>query len=151
MGASNTVYFAVDTTPPNITDIIQSPPEDNVTPEDEVTVNATVTDEISGVKQVALYYYAYPSDDETWTTLEMTNIEGTIWTATIPAYPEDTNVTYVIMAEDNVYNMITTLEMGYICRYHVIPEFTPLLALQLFMITTLLAITVYKRKHAPDK
>jgi hypothetical protein len=41
MGASNTVYFTVDTTPPNITEVSQTPPEENVLPEDEVKINAT--------------------------------------------------------------------------------------------------------------
>lgn len=151
MGASNIVYFAVDTTPPNITDITQNPSADNVTPEDEVQVNVTVTDDVSGVRQVILYYYVYSNGNETWTGIEMTNIEGDIWSATIPAFPEGTNVTYAIMAEDNVHNMITTAERGYVCKYSIIPEFTPLIMLPLFIIATLITMITYKRKHIPNK
>jgi hypothetical protein len=151
IGASNTVNFAVDTTPPNITDITQSPSADNVTPEDEVIINATVTDEVSGVRQVILYYYAYPNDNETWISVDMTNVEGNIWTATIPAFPEDTNVTYVIMAEDNVYNRITTAEQGYVCRYQVVPEFAPLLMPTLFILATITTVAIYRKKRTPTK
>jgi streptogramin lyase len=146
MGVSSMVYFTVDTTPPNITDVSQTPAEDNVLPTDEVEVNATVTDDISGVKQVILNY---TNGNGTWITTGMTNLEGNIWNATIPAFPYCTNVTYVIMAEDNANNTITTEEVfGYEYQYHVVPEFPSLIILPLFMIATFLAIIVYKRKHA---
>jgi peptide/nickel transport system substrate-binding protein len=145
MGASNTVYFTVDTTPPNITDVFQIP-EDNVQPEDEVKVNATVTDVLSRVKSVTLVY-VYTNSSGTWIrTVDMTNLEGDIWNATIPAFPYCTNVTYTIMAEDNVGNTITTEEMGYNYHYHVIPEFSSLIVIQLFMIGVLLALRIYRRK-----
>ncbi len=147
MGTSKTVYFSVDTTPPNITDIIQFPPKDNVLPEDEVKVNATVTDDVSGVKRVTLFY-AYSNGSGTWIRIvNMTNLEGHIWNATIPRFPYCTNVTYAIEAEDNVGNSITTVEMGYDIQYHVIPEFSPFLIMPLFMMATLLAVIVYRRKH----
>jgi hypothetical protein len=58
MGASNTVYFTVDTTPPEIKEISQFPLKDNVQPADEVRVNATIIDMTSGVKwgHFELYY-----------------------------------------------------------------------------------------------
>jgi len=109
MGASSTVYFTVDTTPPNITDVSQIPLENNVLPEDEVKVNATVTDDLSGVKRVTLNY---TNGNGTWFTINMTNPEGNIWNATIPTFPYGTNVTYVILAEDNVGNTVTSV----VCR-----------------------------------
>jgi hypothetical protein len=145
MGASSTVYFTVDTTPPNITDVSQTPTEDSVLPTDEVKVNATVTDDISGVKQVMLNY---TNGNGTWITAGMTNLEGNIWNATIPAFPYCTNVTYVIMVEDNANNTITTEEVfGYEYQYHVVPEFPPLIILPLFMIATFVAIIICKRKY----
>ena len=145
MGVSGMVYFTIDTTPPNITDVSQTPPENNVLPTDEVKVNATVTDDISGVKQVILNY---TNGNGTWITAGMTNLEGNIWNATIPSFPYSTNVTYVIMAEDNANNTITTEEVfGYEYQYHVIPEFQSLIILPLFMIATFIAIIVYRRKH----
>ena len=41
-----------DMIPPNIGNVSQNPLEDNVSPTDEVKVNVTVTDGLSGVKQV---------------------------------------------------------------------------------------------------
>ena len=145
MGLSDIVHFTVDSTPPNITVVSQIPPEDNVLPVDEVRVNATVTDDLSTLKHVTLNYTI---NNGTWFSEEMTNFEGDIWNATIPAFPYCTNVNYTIIAADNVGNTITTEEMGYEYQYHVIPEFPSLIILPLFMITTLLGIIVYKRKHS---
>lgn len=146
MGASSTVHFAVDTTPPDITDVSQIPPSSNVLPTDEVKVDATVVDNLSGVKQVTLNY---TNGNGTWIAVPMTNCEGNIWNAIIPAFPYCTYVNYTISAEDNVGNAITTEEIfGYQYQYHVIPEFLSFLTLSLFMIATLLAVIVYRRKHS---
>jgi hypothetical protein len=113
-----------------------------VQPEDEVKVNATVTD-ISGVNQVTLNY---TNGNGTWIAVDMTSLDGDVWNATIPAFPYCTNVTYTIMAEDKAGNTITTLELGYEYQYQVIPEFPSFLILPLFMIGTLLVVIVYKKK-----
>lgn len=134
----------LDTTPPNIVDVSQTPPENNVLPVDEVKVNATVTDDLSGIKQVVLNY---TNGNGTWTTVDMTNLGGNIWNGTIPAFPYCTNVTYVIMAEDNANNTITTAEMGYEYQYHVVPEFSSITIVLLFMMTTLAVIVVHRRKY----
>jgi hypothetical protein len=147
MGASDTVHFTVDITPPNIKDVSQNPPKNNVLPEDEVKINVTVTDDLSEVKKVTLIY-SYANSSGTWIrAVDMTNLEGNIWNATIPALPYCTNVTYSIMAEDKAGNTITTIEMGYEYQYHVIPEFQTAIIMPLFMIATLLALIVYKRKQ----
>jgi len=142
MGASSTVYFTVDTTPPNITEVSQTPLENNVLPEDEVEVNATVTDDLSGVKQVTLNY---TNGNGTWIIVDMTNLEGNFWNATIPAFPYCTNVTYAIIAEDNANNTITTGEMGYEYKYHVIPELPSFIILPLFILFTLIAVALAKK------
>jgi hypothetical protein len=51
------------------------------------------------------------------------------------------------MAEDYANNTITTEEMGYTYQYHVVPEFPLFLILPLFVIATLLAVIVYRKKH----
>jgi len=150
MGASCRVYFSVDTKPPNITNVCQFPPKDNVLPDDEVKVNATVTDDVSGVRRVTLFY-AYANSSGTWIrTVSMTNLEGNIWNATIPKFPYCTNVTYAITAEDNVGNIITTVEMGYDIQYHVIPEFPSFLILPMFIVATLLVVILYRRKRCKN-
>jgi len=145
MGASGTVYFTDDTTHPNILDVSQSPLENNVLPEDEVKVNATVTDNLSGVKQVTLNY---TNGNGTWMLVEMTKLEGSIWKATIPSFPYGINVTYVILAEDNAGHTITSEELGYEYQYQVVPEFPSFYIIVLFAIATLLAVITYIRKQS---
>jgi len=151
MNANHTleaVYFAVDITPPNITNVIQNPPKNNVLPEDEVKINATVTDASSVVKRVTLIY-SYANSSGTWLkVVDMTNLEGNVWNATIPAFPYCTNVTYTIMAEDKAGNTITTLEMGFEYQYPVIPEFPTAIILPPIMIASLLAVVLYKKRKA---
>lgn len=149
MGASNTACFSVDTAPPNITEVIQDPPKDSVYGENEVKVNATITDDLSGVKQ-ALLNYTYSSNDTfgVWTAISMTNPEGNIWTATIPVFPAGTNITYAIIAEDNVGNAVNTEEMGYTYEYPVIPESTVVAMISLLTITALVAGFVGNRRKS---
>jgi hypothetical protein len=133
----------LDTTPPDITDVSQKPIASNVHPEDNVKVNATVTDDLSGVKNVTLHY---TNGNGTWIILKMSNLEGNIWNATIPKFQYDTNITYFISAEDNACNTISTESMGYTYQYIVITEFPSFLILPIFMVTTLLAIIIGKRR-----
>jgi hypothetical protein len=144
MGTSEMVYFADDTTPPNIVNVSQVPPETDVWPEDEVKVNVTVTDNLSGVKKVML---KYTNGNGTWITVEMAKIEVHIWKATIPSFPSDTNITYTITAEDNVNNTITSQEMEYTYQHQVVPEFSALWSLPSFMIIALLLTIFYKKKR----
>ena len=90
----------------------------------------------------------YTNGNGTWILADMANLQGNIWNATIPAYPYGINVTYLIVAEDEVNNTITTEELfGYDYQYQVILEFPSLIILPLFMLATFLAIIVYRRKH----
>jgi hypothetical protein len=77
----------------------------------------------------------------------MENLEGNLYNGTIPAFPYCTNVTYVIIAEDNLNNIITTEEMGQEYKYHVIPEFSPQLLLPILVASTLLTMLIRKRKQ----
>jgi len=133
-----------DTTAPMIANVTQQPAKEDVYPDDKVTVYANVTD-LSGVKQVILNY---TTNNGTWFNKEMTNLEGNTYNATIPQFPYSTNVTYVIIAEDNVNNTITTEEMGYELNYQVIPESPSSIITLLFMTATLPAVIVYRRKRS---
>jgi hypothetical protein len=144
MGASEVVYFADDTTPPSIVDVSQVPSKTEVWSEDNVKVNATVTDNFSGVKKVTL---KYTNSNGTWVTVEMAKIEGSVWNATIPPFPYNTNITYIITAEDSVNNTITSRQMGYTYQYSVVSEFSTLWLLPAFMMTALLLILFCKKKH----
>lgn len=132
-----------DITHPLIANVTQYPDKDNVYPDDKVGVYANVTDDLSGVKRVILNF---TTNNGTWFSKEMRNLDGDIWNATIPPFPYQTNVTYVISAEDNVNNYVTTEGTVYECKYQVIPEFPSFLILPLFMIATLLAAIVLEAK-----
>jgi hypothetical protein len=135
-----------DTTPPLIKDVHQQPANDSVYPTDDVMVFANVTDDLSGVKQVILNY-TWTNNTGTWHgTVIMDPLELDIYNGTIPRLPYCTNVTYVIIAEDNFNNTITTEEMGFTYKYHVIPEFPPQTALPILVTATLLALLLRKRK-----
>jgi hypothetical protein len=134
----------VDDNPPLIEDVHQIPASDSVHPNSTVAVYANVTDDYSGVKQVIL---SYTTDNETWHLVNMTNLIGNQYNGTIPQHPYGTNVSYVIMAQDNYNNTITTVEMGYDLKYQVIPELIILqIMLPLFVTTTILAVVFRKRK-----
>jgi hypothetical protein len=135
-----------DTTPPLIENVHQQPTNETVHSEDDVMVYANVTDDLSGVKQVTLNY-TYTNSTGTWHgTVAMDNLEGNLYNGTIPRFPYCTNVTYIIIAEDNFNNTITTEEMGGEYKYHVIPEFPTEIALPLLATATLLAMLIRKRK-----
>jgi hypothetical protein len=137
----------VDITPPLIENVYQQPANDSVYPEDEVMVYANVTDNLSRVKQVILNY-TYTNSTGTWNgTVIMDNLEGNLYNGTIPAFQYCTNVTYVIIAEDNFNNTITTEEMGQEYKYHVIPEFSPQLLLPILVASTLLTMLIRKRNR----
>jgi hypothetical protein len=142
-----TIYYELDTAPPDISNIMQTPSQNSVFPEDEVKVNATVTDDLSGVKLVILNY---TNNNGTWNPIEMTNIEGNIWNATIPAFPYNTNVTYTITAEDNFNNIATIQETGQIYWYIVVPEFSPFTILLILMAAALL-ISIARIKKPSSK
>jgi hypothetical protein len=143
-----TVWFTIDTTPPDITDVIQAPVNSNGTLEDGAKINATVTDALSGVERVAL---SYSDGNATWVTTEMTKLEGGTWNSTIPAFPHGTNITYIINAEDNVGNTVTSEELyGQPNQYQVMPEFPLLVILPLFLVATASAIAVGKRINIPS-
>jgi hypothetical protein len=146
ISVSNKVFFGVDTTPPDITDVSQIPDAENVFDEDIVEVNATVTDNFSGVKQVLLNYTI---GNGTWIIVNMTNLQENVWSGTISGFEYCTWVNYTITAEDNVGNMITTLEVyGYQFRYHVIPEFSPILAFPMLAAAAMLTALFIRRKRS---
>jgi len=132
-----------DSTPPTIENVYQVPANDSVYPENKVMIYANVTDDLSGVKQVLLNY---TTGNGTWFTTEMENLEGNLYNSTIPEFPYCTNVTYVIIAEDNYNNTITTQEMGYKFQYHVIPELPLNTIIATFLILTTIPLIFAKKE-----
>lgn len=147
---NNTDYYPLtlpyDGQPPVITNVMQDPLTD-ILPETVVRINATVTDAMSGVKQVLLNCTFTNSTDTWYEVFSMTQLVGDVWNATILPYPYGTNVTYVIIAEDNAGNNITTEQIyGYKYEYQVVPEFQLPAILFAFMMATMLLIAVVSRK-----
>jgi len=128
-GSSTPVYFSVDTTPPNITDVTQYPPEDNVQSDNPVDINATVVDNF----EVGNVFLNYTTNNGTWFSVEMSPLAGNIWNATITGFPYGTTVNYSIIAYDNVGNGITSDELAYTLQYNVVPEFSGYVALLMLM------------------
>jgi N-acetylneuraminic acid mutarotase len=134
-------HFSVDTTPPEITNVIQAPLGNEVQPTNSVVVNASVFDELSGLKRVTLKY----SVTSTTRYLEMTNLEGNIWTGTIPPFSDGTEITYAVAAEDNGGNTIATEETGQIYEYHVIPEFPSRVPLLITIVAVIAVAVIFRR------
>lgn len=140
-----TVWFAVDTISPHITDVIQVPINVTGTYENGAKINATVIDLVSGVKSVALNY---TDGNGTWFVSNMTPLEVDIWNGTLPEFAHGTNVTYVIIAEDYAGNTITTEDLyGQATQYQVLLEFGSWLVLPMF-VSAALGVTLYKKKLA---
>jgi hypothetical protein len=75
----------------------------------------------------------------------MVNTHGNVWNVTIPAFSFGANVTYVIQAEDNAGNAITTEQMGYTYQYTVVPEYPSLEILLSFLSLVLLTALLARR------
>lgn len=148
MDANHTLEaFFVDDISPEIGVPMQEPPE-NVTAYQNITVTVNVTEAGSGLYNVTLWYSI--NNGTTWTPLNMTEISTNTYQTTIPGHKNCTWVTYKIIAYDNNENQAINDNHGYYYIYHIIPEFPSLIILPLLMITTLLAVIVYKRKNSSN-
>lgn len=87
----------IEKTPPTIVSILRQPEEPSYN--QTVTVLASVTDLVSGVKKVILSY----AKGTTWKNKTMTLKEDS-YKATIPAFPFNTTINYRVYATDNVGN-----------------------------------------------
>jgi hypothetical protein len=145
-GIDGVVWIKGDNTPPYIDTPSQNPPRDNVPPGQEVTVSVNVTDAESGVENVTLFYTI--DNGTMWENRTMNlNSLPSLYDATIPGQPVGTWVKFKIVANDYAGNNATKDGTEPYCTYQVIPEFPSFLIMPLFMIATLLAVIVYRRKH----
>jgi hypothetical protein len=120
-------------------------PEDDVQPNQQVTVFVNVTDAESGVKNVTLYYDL--DYNQTWTAKPMSyNSSSHVCNATIPGQPAGTYVSFQIVAYDKSGNNKTQDGTEPYCTYQVIPEFPSIIMLSLFMVLATLTI-LYVRKR----
>ena len=148
----NSAYFSVkqeaDTTSPSIGTPSQDPPEDNVQPDQQVTVSVNVTDTQMGVREVILSYST--DGGATWTNVTMNRANGDIYVGEIPGFPAGTIVNYKITACDNAGNPAVKDNAGQYYVYTVIPEF-PTLPLLLLMFIMLTAAIIFIKKKITTK
>jgi len=113
-----------------------------VQPNQEVRVTVNVTDFESGVKNVTLFYTI--DNGSTWENRTMSLDQSTsLYEGAIPGQEVGTFVKFKIVAYDGVGNN-ATLDGGKLyCTYQVVSEFPSFLFISLFMIVTLLLVTVY--------
>lgn len=98
--------------PPEITNVEQIPGISNVTPDDSVTVNATIT-AVNGVQFSELYWGLTPEDLPN--TIEMIQLDGDVYTTEfdIPAQNDGATVFYQIIAWDFEDNSNITEKFQY--------------------------------------
>ena len=115
-------YSTHDITAPNI--VINSISPNNPQNYDSVTVNASITDQDSGVNSVTLFYSL--TGGTSWITLTMTNSAGPYYNASIPAQSYFTTVYYKIQAIDTVGNAVNSTQYSYEVLDTYIPSISPI-------------------------
>ena len=147
MKTDGIVWVKLDNTPPYIGTPSQNPARDNVMPDQEVKVSVDVIDAESEVKNVTLFCTI--NNGSTWENLTMNyNASTNLYEVTIPGQEAGTWVKFKIVAYDDFGNNATKDGTELYCAYQVIPELPSFLILPLFMIVTLLAIIIYRRKYS---
>jgi hypothetical protein len=118
-------------------------PETEIQENQDVTVSVDVSDAVSDVKNVVLFYSV--DNKTTWEDLPMIlNSTTGLWQANIPSQTIWTTVNYKISAVDNADNSATT-ETNLTYSYDVIPEFPSELILPLFFVVAVFSAIVRKK------
>jgi type 1 glutamine amidotransferase len=140
---SQTVYL--DTTAPNIHTPTRYPTED-IQFGQAVKISANITDLGSGVKEAILHYSL--NNGTTWTNVTMNyNSTSGLYEGTIPAQYSNMTVKYAISASDNVDNDAVQDNSGMYYIYPVIPEFPSMMLITIFMLLSLSATILIKKRN----
>lgn len=131
-----------DITPPTISNVTQQPASDSVNPNEIVTVSVTVTDDIKGVKEVVLSHSV--DGGETWVNAQMATSSGDTYTAIIQGFEAGKQVTYKIIASDNINNVAVEDNAGTYYIYKIIPEFQAIILM--FIVSTAVAVVFFKNR-----
>jgi len=139
---SQTVYL--DTTAPNIHTPTRYPTGD-IQFGQAVKISANITDLGSGVKEAILHYSL--NNGTTWTNVTMNyNSTSGLYERTIPAQSSNMTVKYAISASDNVDNDAVQDNSGIYYIYPVIPEFPSMMLITIFMLLSLSATILIKKR-----
>jgi hypothetical protein len=134
-----------DIEPPVIGNVIQEP--ETVWINQEVNVSVSIAHWERYPLGVALFYRE--GDGTEWNGIEMTKTAENTYLATIPSFPVQTKVNYVVVACDASRNSAIDDNAGNYHVYDVIPEFSnqPFTLLLLLIIFSTLMCTISKRKR----
>lgn len=124
----------------NIESPVQIPTEP--TPDQNVEILVNITG-LNGIREVTLSY----SNDSIWYNITMNQNSGNTYSALIPAMPEQTLVQYKITAYDNLENFVIKNNLEYL----VIPEFSTITLLLIFIIASTIANFLKKKKPPKNK
>ena len=129
---------------PEIHSSFQNPPKENVKANEEIKISVNVTDPYFGVKNVTLFYSI--DNATTWENRTMNyNTQTSLYEATIPGQPIETEVNFKIVAYNNDGKSATNDGTEPYYTFEVIPEFPSWIILPLIMIVTLFAV-VFRKK-----
>ena len=135
-----TLVVVVDEDPPFIDYPLQEPSVD-IMPDQQVKVSVYVSDDVSGVKNVTLSYTT--DNGSSWTDAPMNyNTLTYMYEANITGQPAGTWVKYQIVAYDVAENMAVQDNAGEFFVFSVIPEFSSVIVLPLFIAILLIAVTL---------
>jgi hypothetical protein len=145
--------ITVDNTSPAISSPYQEPPGQTVQPNVtiqiqnglNVTIKVNVTDALSPVEQVTLFYNTTATQ---WENVTMHKTSGNEYAATTPAsqLPVGTTIAYYIEAYDTADNMAKTPTTEIYFQYQVIPEFPMSMLLTIMALFTAAALIYIRRK-----
>lgn len=142
----NNITPETDDTPPEIGIPSQNPPSYDVKDGEQVTVSVSLTDIESGIKNATLFYTI--NNGEQWENRPLNyNPSTDKYEATIPGHVEGTTVKFKIETYNNAEIKATRDETEPYSNYQVIPEFSIIGIIFLFIVATL--TIMFYRKKAP--
>jgi hypothetical protein len=135
-----------DSVKPSIGDVTHQPHEPaGPMPGESVTVSVDVTDNLSGVAKVILYYRK--STSSLWIEVDMSKLSGDTYVGEIPGFDLGTKIYYYVTAYDKAGNQVEQDDAGEYYSYSVIPEFSVFIIIGLFMLLTLVVVVLAKIRH----
>ncbi len=139
----------LDTNVPSIGTPLRYPSGD-VQPNQPIGISANVTDSGSGLESVRLAYFTNRSAIGLELSMTLNQTSG-LYESIILGQEANTLLKYQITAYDNAGNIATNDNAGQYYVYTVIPELSLFLILPLFMIVTLLTLTVSRSTCKTNK
>jgi hypothetical protein len=114
LGATQTytIYIdplTVDSTPPSIQGVSTSP--ETPSPSDQVTVSASISDDLTGIVNPVLHYST--DNGKSWDIVNMSYTSGSNYEGVIPSFPADTDVLYFISVSDRANNAASSSQFTY--------------------------------------